>query len=108
MRSLADRYLKRGKILPGKLRHFYIIDTYDEAIRNYEPRPYKGPITVLKAKLSEGDEKMGWDKWTTQLDVKLLPGDHYSIVKEPHVYDLAKALSASIEKVAKTVGVEAV
>jgi aspartate racemase len=108
MRRMAHRYLKRGKILPGKLRHFYIIDTYDEAIRNYRAKPYDGTITVLKAKNSTGTERMGWDRWATSLDVKVLPGDHYSIVKEPHVYDLAKALNSSIEGVLKNIGVEAI
>lgn len=108
LRTMAQRYLKKGKILPGKLRHFYIIDTYDEAIRNYKAKPYDGTITVLKAKNSAGNEKMGWDKWAESLDIKVLPGDHYSIVKEPHVYDLAKALQASIEKAIHVTEVEAI
>lgn len=107
-RTAASFYLKRNKPLPGKLRHFYVIDTYDKAIRNYQAKPYDGPLTVLKAKKSGGDEKMGWTNWSDQVEVKLLPGDHYSIVREPHVHDLAKALSSSIEKILKNVGIEAV
>ena len=108
MRAIASYFLKRNKPIPGKLRHFYIIDTYDEAIRKYEPRSYKGSITVLKTKSSAGEDHLGWKSWSDQVDVKLLPGNHYSIVKEPHVYDLAKALYSSIEKVVKNVGTEAV
>jgi len=108
MRAMANFYIKRNKPLPGKLRHFYIIDTYDKAIREYEARLYDGPVTVFKAKSSTGEDHMGWSRWSEQVEVKLLPGDHYSIVKEPHVYDLAKALHSSIDKVVKNVGVEAV
>ncbi|HEX2616210.1 MAG TPA: amino acid adenylation domain-containing protein, partial [Flavobacteriales bacterium] len=95
MRQLVQRYFDRGEELPLKLRHFHIIDTYDFSIRDYRPKPYKGTITVFKAQGSYGIEDMGWARFG-HVDVEHIPGDHYSMIKEPMVRTLVAKLASHI------------
>ncbi len=107
MRELANYFLKRSIPLPPKLRHFYIIDTYDRAIRTYQPKPYSGTITVFKAERSAGANDMGWGQYG-HIDTVTVPGDHYSMIKEPDVRALVNALGSCIDKAGHTRAVEAV
>ncbi|HMC98319.1 MAG TPA: amino acid adenylation domain-containing protein, partial [Flavobacteriales bacterium] len=96
-RSLAKYFLKRGKPLPAKLRHFHIIDTYDQAVQRYVPAPYTGMLTVIKAEHSWGPNEMGWTELAKGgLDVVVSPGDHYTMILEPDVRRMVDALAARI------------
>jgi hypothetical protein len=109
LRAATNWYLKRDKPLPPKLRHFYIIDVYDQAIRTYDAGTYHGPITVFKAEGSIGADDMGWSrKEPSAMEVRIVPGDHYNVVKEPHVKALAAELGSSIEHALRKRAVEAV
>lgn len=92
-RWIVQRALRNDGTVPTRFRNFHIIDTYDRAVLAYKPKPWKGALTVLKAKDSWGPQSMGWESLVTgRLDVQVLPGDHYNIIKEPHVQELARAL----------------
>ncbi len=109
MRWLMERQLREGNIRSPKLRHFHIIDNYHKAILAYQPQPYDGPVTVFKADRSPGPDDMGWSTLVTgQLDIRVLPGDHYSLIKDPEVVRLVKELSASIDRAVSKHSVEAV
>lgn len=108
MRRAVRFYQRRGKLLPPKLRHFYIIDTYDEAIRDYRAQPYDGTITIFKAKDSIGAQDMGWKQWSKHVDIRNVPGDHYSMIKEPDVRALSAELGSAIDLVVSKRAVEAV
>ena len=108
MRQMMKLNRKNGKLENPKLRHFHIIDTYDEAILRYRPTPYAGPVTVFRAEASPGGD-MGWGKIVTgPVDVRVVPGDHYSMIKEPQVRKLVQELSASIDHAVSRHSVEAV
>jgi thioesterase domain-containing protein/acyl carrier protein len=108
-RTLIARDLARGKVLSPRLRHFHIIDTYDRAVMAYRPKPMDGPITVFKAKDSWGAQDMGWQELAQgPLEVHVLPGDHYSMIKEPHVKELVKVLATCMDKALQRSAVEAV
>ncbi|QQR87451.1 MAG: amino acid adenylation domain-containing protein [Flavobacteriales bacterium] len=108
MRRAVRFYQRQGKLLPPKLRHFYIIDTYDEAIRDYRAQPYDGTITIFKAKDSIGAQDMGWKQWSKHVDIRNVPGDHYSMIKEPDVRALSAELGSAIDLVVSKRAVEAV
>ncbi|MEO7081749.1 MAG: thioesterase domain-containing protein, partial [Flavobacteriales bacterium] len=109
MRWLVQLELRRGKIRSLKLRHFHIIDNYDKAILAYRPKPYSGPVTIFKAERTPGPDDMGWSTLVTgPLDIKVLPGDHYSLIKDPEVVRLVKELSVSIDRAVGKHAVEAV
>ncbi len=86
VKRISRRYFDRGLPLPTKLRHNYIIGVYDVAIRSYEPKPYDGPITLMRTRASTGPQDMGWSTWAKGgVEIRMVPGDHYNMIKEPHV-----------------------
>jgi pyochelin synthetase len=72
------------------------------AIQTYQPQPYPGRVTLFRAgdrPLDETDETLGWEALAADgVSVRVLPGDHYTIVRQPHVAALADELRASIEE----------
>ena len=108
LRSMVRYYLDRGKVLPPKLRHFHIIDTYDRAILDYDLVHYAGEIVVLKAEGSTGTDHMGWDNEMTTCQVRKVPGDHYTLIKEPHVQELAGQLDQAIAEAREKLATQAV
>ncbi len=94
---VSDFLFSRGKTLPAKLRHNYIIGTYHRAILAYRAKPYDGPLTLVRAASSDGTEDMGWlDLARGGLDVRTVAGDHFSLVKEPYVAGVADVLRTRI------------
>jgi amino acid adenylation domain-containing protein len=98
-RLLVKRALNGTGIVPTWLRNFHIIDTYDRAVDAYVPKRWRGRLTVLKAKDSWGPKSMGWEALVNgSLDIQVLPGDHYNIIKEPQVKELATAIGRLAEE----------
>ena len=99
LRALVARFLRNGGTVPERFRNFHIIDTYDRAAMAYVPRPYPGKITVMKAERSWGPKEMGWEGLALGgLEVRMVPGDHYDLIKEPHVSALANELRLTMER----------
>jgi thioesterase domain-containing protein len=84
------------------------------AIRNYQLGVYPGPLTLLRSQDVYTDASLpevrrmleaaalnptyGWDALTSEpVDVRVVPGNHESIVAEPHVRTLAAELSRCLE-----------
>jgi thioesterase domain-containing protein len=71
--------------------------------RSYRPVVYPNQITVFRAEESFGlensDPAMGWNQLTdTGVEIHTISGDHYTLVKEPHVRVLAERLRNSLEQ----------
>ncbi len=97
LRGMVRRALKNDGVVPTRFRNFHIIDTYDRAVMAYKPKPYKGQLTVFKAETSWGPNEMGWSALAQGgLDVQMIPGDHYSLIKEPNAAVLAERLVRGI------------
>jgi thioesterase domain-containing protein len=75
-----------------------------DALAAYRPRPYLGRCTVLGAAgdtaLEESGGALGWDSFVADLEVGTVPGDHYSIMRSPHVHDLSEHLRTILDAVA--------
>ncbi|MCC6655645.1 MAG: amino acid adenylation domain-containing protein [Flavobacteriales bacterium] len=100
MRRLIRHYFDKGRVLPPKLRHFHIIDTYGEASKQYAPPVFPGKVTLIRTTVSPGTPDMGWAELARDgVDIRHTPGDHYSLIKEPHVRALAQELRASMDQV---------
>jgi thioesterase domain-containing protein len=73
------------------------------AFRFYDPGQFCGPVTFFRAseRASDkiGNEMEGWQK-IIQNDLQIIdiPGDHHTVVEEPHIRDLAAKLGACIEQ----------
>lgn len=108
MRQMVKWQHDKGKILAPKLRHFNIIDTYDQATYRYDIRPYDGPMLMIKAAASPGPDHMGWkDLVKGELTLASTPGDHYNMIKDPHVKTLSKLIEQGIRKAAERAAVQA-
>jgi thioesterase domain-containing protein len=94
LRGIVRRALRNGGPVPARFRNFYITDTYDKAVLSYRPKPYHGKLTVLKAETSWGPKEMGWTALAQGgLNVQVVPGDHYNMIKEPNVGRIAEHLA---------------
>ena len=107
---LGQRALRQhGRIENPKVRHHYIIETYDNAIKAYRPKPFAGTITVFKAEATTGPDHMGWEPLAKGgVDIVRVPGDHYNLIKEPNVRLLTAELAVRIDRALSKRAVEAV
>ncbi len=73
-----------------------------EAAEAYRPAPYPGRIALFRAReprlpeiaeLVERDPTYGWQAYTPwPVEIHPVPGDHLSMMKPPHVRELARLL----------------
>jgi thioesterase domain-containing protein len=89
------------KVLPlgtglDQLVHLFNVFKHDvELLKNYTPQPYSGSIMLFKAEeqLIAFDFDMGWtDLAKGGLTIRVVPGDHYTIMHPPQVAGLAEQL----------------
>jgi thioesterase domain-containing protein len=76
-----------------------------EAMRLYVAKAYPGRVTLIRTKDRPGaaprDAAMGWGDLAAEgVKVHTVGGGHYSMVREPFVNDLAKALSECLKEAA--------
>ncbi len=79
--------------------------TFAQACENYVPQVYPGHITVFAASdRSDADTYnvepgLGWSTLTSGgIEIYPVPGNHLSLLKEPHVRILGEKLKACIDK----------
>jgi aspartate racemase len=73
------------------------------AAKRYQPKIYPGGLTLFRARPPEAEE-LQWDPWTAWrclavggVTLHFVPGDHNTMVREPHVKMLAEKLRAVLE-----------
>jgi thioesterase domain-containing protein/acyl carrier protein len=85
---------------PSQIRGFLqVAKANDQAY--YVPKGvYPNRITLFRASEEfRDDPAMGWDKFSSEsVDTHDVPGDHVTMVTEPHVQVLAKKLRACLDK----------
>lgn len=85
------------------MQHLYEIFTINlQALYEYRPEAYDGPTTLLRAgKAGPGkpprDKSNGWDRVARGgVQVRLVPGTHYTMLREPQVDRLARELERAL------------
>ncbi|HEY0782789.1 MAG TPA: hypothetical protein VGE98_10060, partial [Thermoanaerobaculia bacterium] len=79
-------------------RLFDAFRQHGRALRTYRPAPYSGAVTLLRAaEPLPGDEVLdatfGWAPIVQGgLDVRAVPGGHYTVVRPPYVEALAEVI----------------
>ncbi|MCB1037177.1 MAG: alpha/beta fold hydrolase, partial [Acidobacteria bacterium] len=101
------RQAGQSGILPPEIsldhaeRLFEVFKANVQAVAAYRPEPYDGALLVFRAEqgsTSAGDA-LGWDRLSRgTIAVQEVPGDHFTMVVEPHVQELARRLSASFDQ----------
>ncbi|WP_026735861.1 non-ribosomal peptide synthetase [Fischerella sp. PCC 9605] len=91
------------------LRHYQIFKANVQAMRDYIPQVYPHSLTIFRAQeeiihdfdnpeWSTDDPLLGWGKCSSQsIQVVEVPGNHFSILLEPHIQELAKQLRICID-----------
>ena len=98
------RYVKES--VKARIHPYSVIRQENSRAKSrYVPNRYQGPITLLWAKerpVGSTDRRLGWrDLATGGLDVRAVPGDHLSMMTEPHVRVLAQELQACLNAAQK-------
>lgn len=102
-------YSTNERPLPDTSRHLSIEDFVEEAtrqaVKDYVSQVYPGRITFFRAiepPPFEGwnpDSYLYWSEWPSEgLELYEIPGDHLSMVKEPHVQVLATRIRACLDQ----------
>ena len=85
-----------GVDLPVIKRHYEVFKSNYQALRNYVPKHYRGQAALFQAEecliADEQEPARGWGKVVQDLELQSVPGNHYTIVREPHVKALAERL----------------
>ena len=95
-------YRKIGKPLPAVLQNIEQINF--AAVKDYEPRVYRGDVTLFLANdlTSDYDLHEGWQQLARgRVETHEIPGDHLNIIKEPHVGELARELRDALERASR-------
>jgi thioester reductase-like protein len=115
--SVAVETARRTNIIPPDAgpeqiqRFMQVLKANFKALLQYKPEVYPGRLTYLKTEIHYDenvvlrddndpdldDPARGWSKYSSQpVDVYTVPGDHTTMLSEPHVRGLAEQLSACI------------
>ncbi|OUL27406.1 non-ribosomal peptide synthetase, partial [Nostoc sp. RF31YmG] len=82
------------------LRIFY---ANSQAVIKYIPQAYPKQITLFKtsktSSMAEEDLSMGWDNLAVEkTEIHMIPGNHLTMLRKPHIQILAAQLRACIEE----------
>lgn len=82
---------------------FRVLETNSQATKKYQPQVYPGIATLFRSKLQpvkfNESLDLGWDNLVSGgLGIYSLAGDHYSVLREPHIQELAKKLKFCLER----------
>jgi len=70
------------------------------ALERFVPRPFPGRVLLVRAEsgaVPGEDPAWGWRGLAAEVDVRWLPGDHYTLVQEPRVEALARLITQEID-----------
>jgi amino acid adenylation domain-containing protein len=84
-------------------RLLQLFKSHIEAANQYTPQPYPGKVTLLLA--ADGvaadaeDPTIGWENLARAgVEIHWLPGDHHTMVAQPHVQQLAAQLQSCLDR----------
>jgi amino acid adenylation domain-containing protein len=87
----VERYQKEGRVQVQEVMH--------HLMRTYVPKPYPGQVTLfsianLPSEIHENPIKRWAKTFTGQFNIVTVPGDHVTMLKQPHVAFLAEKIDA--------------
>ena len=104
---------KRAGVVPSDMtlvEFRTLFDTFKinaDTLRRYRPGEYQGRITLFCGKhdMDAAEPLRGWEKLATEgVDLHIVPGDHFSMIREPNVQALGAKLSKCIEETIRALG----
>lgn len=95
--QLKEQILRELSIVPMAP----VFQANSQATLNYLPQPYQGKVTLFKSSepsITDIDSTLGWSKLCSVVEVNLVPGNHLTMLKKPHVQLLAEQLKLTFVK----------
>src|SRR5262249_24305021 len=91
----------QAETLPEDFKH--VMAVHYQALREYVPQPYPGPVTLLRARTRPlfrlHGRDLGWRALAgDRLEIIAVPGNHATFLTEPNVRVTARALRRCLEK----------
>jgi aspartate racemase len=93
------------RTVPHELRDFWLTNSFYLAAARYHLEPYAGRVAVFRARgadhaatlrVDPGPD-LGWSSMAAcGVDARDIPGDHYSLMLEPNVRELARQIEDAI------------
>jgi thioesterase domain-containing protein len=80
-------------------RLYHVFKTNVRAMLAYEPEPFQGRVTLFKAEepLPGSGLQSSWEDYALEgVEIHSVPGNHFTMIREPHVRVLARALAHCI------------
>ena len=78
----------------------WLLDYTTEMLKAYEPKPISGRLTIFRSTSEPTgrflDPKLGWGGMANDVDLILIPGDHYTVFSEPGVSLMAKCIQTAM------------
>ncbi|WP_016952818.1 non-ribosomal peptide synthetase [Anabaena sp. PCC 7108] len=94
-------YVKQNLPLPHSFRHLAVRDAILHAYRNYCPTVYAGKVIFFKAVDETKESTPYLQRWSELaaggLEIHDIPGNHNSLMAEPHVSVLAEKLRRCLQ-----------
>ncbi|AEI66239.1 type I polyketide synthase [Corallococcus macrosporus] len=95
-------YEQRGEALPIELRNLQLTERFQLLASRYVPSPYAGPVTLFRAQeihaiYAHMGTSLGWEPLVPALNIREVPGDHDSLVREPNVHVLGRLLREALD-----------
>jgi thioesterase domain-containing protein len=102
--AFANDLVPAGMELAHLHRLFHVFKTNREAVRGYVPGAYAGRVTYFQvvgdSAFDVGDMSKDWHELSPGgMDIYRLPGNHFSILKQPHVDALAECIERHLRKI---------
>jgi thioesterase domain-containing protein/acyl carrier protein len=108
-RWIANGFVRLGWAVGFRPRDFvaratrHVAEANMKAVRAYLPQPYAGKITQFLCgdgpHRSFEDRRLAWSSLAAAgLEIHIVPGNHLTMVEEPHVRVLARELQACLDR----------
>jgi len=86
------------------------LEAYTAAMGRYKAHRYEGRVTMFRARTFGLRQRVvrdrGWDRVADAVDVRVIKGNHASILREPAVRELAAAIDACLSRPASSIDSE--
>jgi thioesterase domain-containing protein/acyl carrier protein len=85
--------------------HRRVAEAWRDALKAYRPKPYTGRVVLFRARVQplfgSHDSTKGWRDIAPVLEVRVVPGNHLGMLREPHVNVLAAELASRLAEIAE-------
>ncbi len=91
-----------GRAIPHDIRNRYMVEAFSRARGSYSLQPLDVPLIVFSARQGTREDaeqaELGWRPLAPHVRVHLVPGDHGSLLIEPHVAELAVCVDRALRE----------